>query len=81
MIRSFFLAVGIFTAIVGLECMVLDRAIIVSKAKAAPGVPPTATPVLQTRQIVPPDWAAWTLLSAGVVVVLYSFTIPRRTSG
>jgi hypothetical protein len=33
------------------------------------------------REISPPDWAPWTLLAGGAVVMLYSFTIPQRVSG
>ena len=33
------------------------------------------------QEIVPPDWAPWSLIGAGAVVVLYSFTIPRRVGG
>jgi hypothetical protein len=34
-----------------------------------------------TREVVPPDWAPWSLLGAGAVVVLYSFTVPQRVGG
>jgi hypothetical protein len=33
-----------------------------------------------SHNIAPPDWAPWSLLSAGAVVMLYSFTIPRRVA-
>ena len=33
------------------------------------------------KQIVPPPWAPWSLLSSGAVMCLYSFTIPRRVAG
>ena len=33
-----------------------------------------------TREINPPDWAPWSLISAGAVVIIYSFTIPKRTT-
>jgi hypothetical protein len=45
---------------------------------------PTSIPVAQQRpsnEIVPPDWAPWTLMSGGAVIILYSFTIPRRLNG
>ncbi|MCH8839927.1 MAG: hypothetical protein IH831_04485 [Planctomycetes bacterium] len=31
-------------------------------------------------EITPPEWAPWSLMASGAVVVLYSFTIPRRIS-
>jgi hypothetical protein len=70
--RAFFLAIGITAALVGAQCLVLDRAILVQRAPATPGGPPPM------REIVPPDWAAWSLISGGAVVVLYSFTVPRK---
>jgi hypothetical protein len=30
------------------------------------------------REISPPEWAAWSLLSAGAVVILYSITLPQK---
>jgi hypothetical protein len=65
--RAFFLAVGISAVILGLECLLIDKAIL---------APTEGSP---TRgEFIPPDWVSWSLLSAGAVTVLYSFTIPRR---
>ena len=64
--RALFLALGIFTALLGLEGLVVDRAML--KEWVTDG----------TREIAPEPWIRWMLLSAGAVVVLYSFTIPRR---
>lgn len=77
--RALFLALGITTVIVGLECLVIDKAML----KASDGGP---SPYAQagpppTRELVPPEWAPWALLSGGAVVVLYSFTIPKRVAG
>ena len=43
------------------------------------GAPPAA--VEPPREITPPEWAPWSLLSVGSVVLLYSFTIPQRVAG
>ena len=64
--RALFLALGIYTVIVGLEGLVIDRATL--KEWVTEG----------TREISPEPWIPWMLLSAGAVVVLYSFTLPRR---
>ncbi|MDZ4821534.1 MAG: hypothetical protein SGJ20_21440 [Planctomycetota bacterium] len=63
--RSFFLAAGIFTLILGVECMLIERAV-----RSGPG-----------EDIIPPEWAPWSLMSAGAVVILYSFTIPKKLKG
>jgi len=91
--RAFFLAIGISMILLGAECMVVDKAVLAIPSKESPP-PPAATgyetifnsppPEVQTskpKEIDPPDWAGWSLLSAGCVVLLYSFSIPRRMNG
>jgi len=84
--RSLFLAVGISCAILGFECMVVEKATILNTTKPALATEALAGMGAQasmpaTREFTPPDWAPWSLLSAGAIVVLYSFTIPRRMHG
>ncbi len=78
--RSFFLALGIVMCILGAECLVLEKAIM--KADDMPVVQSTAlfmsSPLPATKEIVPPEWAPWSLLSLGAIVMLYSYSIPRR---
>lgn len=64
--RSLFLALGIYTVLVGLETLAVDRALL----------HPWVTD--GTRELSPEPWVPWMLLSAGTVVVLYTFTLPRR---
>jgi len=68
--RSLFLALGAYGCLLGVEALALDKAILKRHETAA-------APAAQ-KEIVPPDWAPWSLMSSGAVVVLYSFTIPRR---
>lgn len=77
--RAFFLAVGAYCCLVGVECLLIDKAVLAGQ-KERPGVlgPFNARPVA-SRDIVPADWAPWSLLSAGAVTILYSFTLPRKT--
>jgi hypothetical protein len=82
--RAFFLAIGIYMVIFGLECLGVDR---VSLKFRDPPPPPTAVTLFQTptegppKQFVPAPWVPWSLISSGAVVCLYSFTIPRRMAG
>lgn len=69
--RSFFLAVGVYCCLLGVEALAVERAVLKSDLG---GSPPSAT----SREIVPPDWAPWSMIGGGAVVVLYSFTIPQR---
>jgi hypothetical protein len=64
--RAFFLALGIYTTLVGLEGLAIDRAMLHEWVTDG------------TREIIPQPWVPWMLLSSGAVVVLYSLTLPRR---
>jgi hypothetical protein len=70
--RSFFLAVGAYCCLFGVEALAVEKAVV----KVTPSVPQSAT-----RDVIPPDWAPWSLLGTGAVVVLYSFTVPQRVGG
>jgi hypothetical protein len=77
MIRAFFLAIGIFALILGAECLVLDRAVMKASQEATiEGF--TERLATAQREVTPPEWAPWSLLSAGAVVILYSFTLPQK---
>jgi hypothetical protein len=60
--RSLFLALGLFALLLGVQCMFIDRA----RWSGDGG------------EIVPADWAPWSLMSTGAVVILYSFTLPKK---
>lgn len=76
--RAFFLAVGIFLASLGAQCLAVEQ--FVMAADQNPQLvqygtfQPAAAP---PRQLMPPEWVPWTLLSTGSVVVLYSLTINK----
>lgn len=75
MFRSFFLALGLSTFILGLECLVIDKAVLKSRG----GMVEDAA--VSYREVTPPEWAPWSLLSGGAVVMLYSFTVPAKMRG
>ncbi|MEX2113449.1 MAG: hypothetical protein WD845_09700 [Pirellulales bacterium] len=80
MMRAFFLAIGMSTFILGLECLVIDKAVLVPQGdSAASAVVQEVAPTV--REVTPPEWAPWSLLSGGAVVMLYSFTIPAKMRG
>jgi hypothetical protein len=79
MLRSFFLALGISALLLGLECLVIEKAEIPPEDSAGlAGVAQRAVP--SAREFEPPEWAPWSLLSVGSVVILYTFTIPKRSA-
>jgi len=76
--RSFFLAVGLSVCIIGLECLVVDSFVVSAEGGLLGS---TEAGRSGSRELTPPDWAPWSLLSTGAVTMLYSFTIPQRVGG
>ncbi|HKD37870.1 MAG TPA: hypothetical protein VKB78_13755 [Pirellulales bacterium] len=68
--RSLFLALGIFTLLLGLQALVIDSATFANHGEAT-----------GNHDLIPAEWAPWSLLSAGAVVILYSFTLPQKLKG
>lgn len=81
--RAFFLAIGFFLMILGVECLGVETVNLKIHDKAPAPVSPfdIEQKVGGPKQLTPPPWAPWSLLSSGAVMCLYSFTIPRRVSG
>jgi hypothetical protein len=81
--RAFFLAIGTMLIIVGVECMLIESAVLVSERVETtqvnnPWFPAPQPMQVSDRVIRPPEWIPWSLVAAGTVVVLYSLTLPRR---
>ena len=72
MIRSMFLAVGVFSCLLGMEALAIEQAVLKDTDMSGKTV--------EQKVITPPDWAPWSLMGGGAVVVLYSFTLPRRVA-
>lgn len=78
--RAFFLSLGLFLVILGVECLGVETVNLKMREPPQQSALPWETgPKLGPhKKITPPPWAPWSLLSSGAVVCLYSFTIPRR---
>lgn len=74
MFRSLFLALGAYTCLLGVEAIAVEKAVLKEPAEGQKAF-------IEQREIVPPVWAPSVLLGGGAVVVLYSFTIPKRMNG
>ncbi|HVX12819.1 MAG TPA: hypothetical protein VHC22_16675 [Pirellulales bacterium] len=72
--RALFLALGIYCCLLGAECLVIEKATL-SGRKDQQGMLGIGA---RKREVIPSDWAPWSLLSAGTVTILYSFTLPQR---
>ncbi|MEK6234075.1 MAG: hypothetical protein N2C14_05140 [Planctomycetales bacterium] len=74
MIRSFFLGVGAFAVILGVECLAIDEVAVRStkppeKQETLRPFSSSAAVTNPTRKL--PDWAPWSLMSGGAVTILY----------
>ena len=78
--RAFFLALGIYMCILGAECLAVET---FEMAPDEPDVPASGATLFGNppgvgRHIEPAEWAPWSFLSAGTVVILYALTINRQ---
>ncbi len=78
--RTLFMAFGVFVFLLGSQSLVVQKFVLKSR-----------TPVVQTdwtgksqtvpgpqREIVPSEWAPWSLMGSGAVVWLYAIAISNR---
>ncbi|MCY2996419.1 MAG: hypothetical protein NTY19_52510 [Planctomycetota bacterium] len=80
--RAFFLAFGIWLCLLGAQCLVIERAVLAeSVASSAPLLTadgtftvPGTRPEIETR-----EWMPFTFLGLGLVTILYTFTLPKRS--
>jgi hypothetical protein len=81
--RALFLAVGIYLCILGAECLAVETFEMASDEPVADAATPATlfgsppAPMAASRDIEPPEWAPWSFLSAGTVIILYALTINR----
>jgi hypothetical protein len=70
--RAMFLAFGLFLLVVGIEATLIDQATINNPNE-------DSGPSIVT--VNPPEWVPWSLMSAGAVTMLYSYTLPQKFKG
>ncbi|REJ66430.1 MAG: hypothetical protein DWQ31_15335 [Planctomycetota bacterium] len=81
MIRAVFIAIGVCLILVGLECLIVDKAYLEGETMVTPANFFSDAVFAPRREFAPPRWAPFSLIAAGAVVMLYSFSIPRRIRG
>jgi len=84
MMRCFFVAMGIFLCVLGSQCLIIEKFIL----KARTPIEASAVDWMDSepklgpqRELDPPEWAPWTLMSTGAIVCLYSYTLPKKFGG
>lgn len=79
MLRAFFLAIGTYLIIAGAQCLAVDRVFWQATGEPVPSAIPFQKPAApQPKEFPPAPWVAWSLMTTGTVVCLYSFTITKR---
>lgn len=75
MVRAMFLATGVILLLLGLQCVVVDEAVVHDSGVAILFADETAATgsLPATRVIEPPSWAPWLLGASGVVAMLYGY--------
>src|SRR5690349_11838211 len=83
--RAFFLSFGIFLCVMGLECLLMEKAVLAGGRTQATyttasygGASYGTSPLAQGREVTPPEWAPWSLLSVGAITIIYSRTLKRN---
>jgi hypothetical protein len=80
--RAFFFALGAFAVLLGAQFLAVDKLVMARQEQASTqvmGMTMPGTSTLRNKEVVPSEWAPWSLLSFGAVTLLYSFTINRST--
>jgi hypothetical protein len=72
--RTFFASIGFFLIILGVECLAVDEVRVKSKPPIVAFFE-TEAEKEPPKVLTPPPWAPWSLISAGVVTVLYSYRV------
>lgn len=84
--RAFFSAVGIVLVILGIECLLIDSAVLAAGVVDDPMALQQNTMFggqlanTQNRVFRPAEWIPWSLLASGAVVLIYSISL-RRANG
>ena len=79
--RSVAMAIGILVTLAGAQCLVVEKVqLIIQRPAETEYASPLAAvqnAVSRPEVIEIPEWAPWSLLSVGVVMLLYSATMPK----
>jgi len=79
--RALFLAIGAYMMILGAQCLGVQKFVLKVCEPAQQQADAFGNQVEKLgpkREIAPPPWAPYSLISTGAVVCLYSFSIPGR---
>jgi len=82
--RAFFLAIGVYLMVLGVQCLGVQKFVLKSREPVVQQAQQAFLFIQRQpqlgphKEVDPPPWAPWSLMSTGAVVCLYSFSIPNR---
>ncbi len=76
--RALFCAIGLYAVLLGAQFMLIDRAVLNQSGSSSSGGAFSSFAGTGQEWFVPPEWAPWSLITFGIITMLYSFTIPKR---
>jgi len=78
MFRWLSIALGVVLVVLGAESLAIDKAVLHKKKQPEQAESTFAfmTTEPAAKEIVVPEWAPWTMLSTGAIVLLYALAIP-----
>jgi hypothetical protein len=85
--RAFFSAIGIVLLILGVECLLIDSAVLAAGVVDDPmpiqnaGLFGASAPQMASSRIFrPAEWIPWSLLASGAVVLLYAVNLQKGSN-
>lgn len=85
--RAFFCAAGIVLVIVGVECLLIDNAVLNYKVKEKSSLQAsgglfgsTPAPVVKNKVFKPSEWFPWSMVAVGSIVMIYSHSFRRNSA-
>jgi hypothetical protein len=79
MLRAMFFATGTFAALCGAVLFRVDRVVLTRSADDVRIVDVIGRSLPDSRcEIDPPEWLAYTLVSTGVLTMLYALALPKK---
>lgn len=79
MLRAMFFAMGTFAALAGGVLFQVDRVVLTSSAAETAAARSLSRPLADGgREVDPPSWLPYTLVSTGVLTMLYALALPKK---
>ncbi len=75
--KAIFLAAGISMIIVGVESLVVEKAVFAARGEKKQTAWGTSTQEVPRKEVEPAEWFPWSMMSGGVGVLIYASSFSR----